>query len=180
MYRSHELTGGRTFKLSDDLIREIVQSPDLRPAISTEAVQGFELKRQRLSPGYAPTTARDLLDGLGARLILPKSEFDDLVAAIQRDGGDIDAIVADCGRKLVWLNTSGPRQPLVAPLDNLSRVIAGLCPEPTTVTVTVVGDCSPVAANEWDAGAEPAQEETTTADELLEWVVSGWLPYRWI
>jgi hypothetical protein len=38
MYRSDELTGTRTSSLSDDLIREIVHSPDLRPAICVDSV----------------------------------------------------------------------------------------------------------------------------------------------
>ncbi len=180
MYRSDELTGGRTSRLSDDLIREIVQSPDLRPSVSMNTVQAFELKRQRLSPGYAPTTARDLLDWIGERLILPQSEFDNLKTAMQRDGEtDASVLIAECGRKLICLSAPDADEPLVATLDNVSRLVDGLYPHSSAVTVTVVSDGSAVEASEWrlEDGSGEEEDPPPTADELLEWVISGCLPH---
>ena len=191
MYMSDELAGGRTSRLSDDLIREVVDSPDLRPAIAVDTVRAFELKRQRLSPGYAPTAARDLLDWVGERLIVPRSEFDDLVTAMQRDA-EVDAadIVAACGDKLVYLSAPGTREPLVAALENIARLAGGLFPSSDTISVTAVGDGREVAAwphpgegAERDAVADVLPEadfpsaDVESAEELLEWAISGWLQY---
>ena len=175
MYRSDELAGGRSSRLSDDLIREVVQSPDLRPSVSVDTVRAFELKRQRLSPGYAPTTARDLLDWIGERTIVPRAEFDELVVAIERDAeSDAAVLIAECGSKLVCLNAPGLREPLVATLDNVARLVNGLFPGSSQVTVTAVSDGSEVSGWGPELGGD---EDPPTADELLEWVISGWLPY---
>ena len=82
MYMTDELRGAGTSKLRDDLLRDAVFTPGLRPRVDRSVVEQFERKRRRLAPGYAPPTARDLLDWLVERLAIPAEEWEALLAAV--------------------------------------------------------------------------------------------------
>ena len=85
MYAGDELPSDRRSRLRGELIREVVRSPWLRPPVSAETIERFEEKRQRLSPGYAPSPDRDLVDWLKERVVLPWPDWEKLMAAVARD-----------------------------------------------------------------------------------------------
>ena len=84
--------GAMPSNLSDELIREILADPGLRPLVPRDLVRDFEARRQRLHPGYAPEGPRELLDWLRERVLLPRDEFDALLATMENGPAAADAI----------------------------------------------------------------------------------------
>ena len=68
--------------LRNDLLRDVVFTPGLRPSVSQTLVRQFEQKRRRLSPGYSPQAPTDLIDWVKERLLIPASEWEALLDAI--------------------------------------------------------------------------------------------------
>jgi len=85
MYTADELPADRRSALKSELLRELVFTPGLRPSVSADTVRGFEDKRQRLSPGYAPPPDRELVDWLKERVVLAWPEWERLLDAVKRD-----------------------------------------------------------------------------------------------
>ncbi len=114
-----------------DLLQQVSLDPLLRPRISPELVAAFEDKRQRLAQGYAPASADELLEWVKERTLLPLAEWRTLLQAIARDQRlAAEALVAPIAAKLVLIEagsaTGGPAEPLVAALEQLRRLLAGL------------------------------------------------------
>ena len=113
--------------LSQNLLAEIVFSPNLRPAVPTDIIKRFEAKRQRLYPGYSPQTARDLVDWVKERVLLPLSEWNNLLKAIQRDAlDDAESWITEAKEKLVLINLHEIKEPLIGALETVSRIQSGL------------------------------------------------------
>ena len=85
MYAGDAAAGRQTSELRPDLLREVVFTPDLRPTLPAHVARRFEEKRQRLHPGYAPSEARELVDWVDERLLVPWEEWEALLAAAARD-----------------------------------------------------------------------------------------------
>jgi len=94
------LAGGSKSSLSDELIRELTDDPELRPRIPRAVVAEFEAKRQRLAPGYAPETAAELVDWVRERVVLPVAEFARLCSAMEADGTEIAEVLQQAEAKL--------------------------------------------------------------------------------
>ena len=88
MYAGDAAAGRQTSELRSDLLREVVFTPDLRPTLPGHVVRRFEEKRQRLHPGYAPSEARELVDWVDERLLIPWKEWEALLGAAGRDSAD--------------------------------------------------------------------------------------------
>ena len=69
------------------LLRELVHSSALRPRVPRARADEFERKVRRLWPGYAPAGARELLDWLRERLVVPLPEWEELREASARAAG---------------------------------------------------------------------------------------------
>ncbi|MBZ5640792.1 MAG: DEAD/DEAH box helicase [Acidobacteriia bacterium] len=112
------------------LLREVVLTAHLRPRIPIEAAQEITRKLQRTFPGYAPRTADEALSWLEERIAIPRGEWEDLLAAIERDHG---ITAADLGGALgsrilaVRLAGAGGPEVLVAAqaLPRVRRALAG-------------------------------------------------------
>lgn len=101
MYRDDTPESEGRSRLNDDLLREIASSPGLRPDIPPALIVEIEAKLHRTAPGYAPATAHDMLDLLKERLIMPVSEWDELLAAAAHDHGPDALHIADSIRKKI-------------------------------------------------------------------------------
>ncbi|MEM5787450.1 MAG: DEAD/DEAH box helicase, partial [Syntrophobacteraceae bacterium] len=128
MYMDDQLKSGKGSKLRSDLLREVVSIPELRPALTVEIAEQFELKRRRLSPGYSPDTPPELVEWVKERLLLPETEWEKLLGAMQRDHDlapeTASASVAD---RLVRVHPPKATGPLIAALENLPRLSLALC-----------------------------------------------------
>ena len=139
MYAGDELTSAKRSQWRGELLREVVFTPGLRPAVSLEVVRQFEVKRHRLSPGYAPTPDRELVDWVKERVLIPWPEWESLLEAVRRDhteeeeaelGSDaLPCLKADLAPstqitdKLVRLTLLQGQHPLVCSLERLSRIL---------------------------------------------------------
>ncbi len=164
-------------QLNADLLREVVFSPDLRPAIDPAVIARFVEKRQRLAPDYAPATPRDLLDWTKERLLIPRDEWHALLAAMARDHGlDPDAVTRELSAKLTPLTPPGACAPLMVAVESVGRVAALWAAEednpdadPTTVLAEWLSFYGPVGAP-WIAATLglPLGTLQVWLDELLD------------
>ncbi len=79
MYRDDRPRSRGATPLRASLLDEVVATPGLRPRLSRELVTAFEQKAQRLAPGYAPASARELVDWVKERVLVPWAEWVALV-----------------------------------------------------------------------------------------------------
>ncbi|MFP4407302.1 MAG: DEAD/DEAH box helicase [Spirochaetaceae bacterium] len=86
IYQDDSASSELRTSLSDELLEEVLHSPHLRPELPAELVADFERKLQRLAEGYAPESAAELLSWIEERLFLPASEWEAILAAMERDG----------------------------------------------------------------------------------------------
>lgn len=124
--------------LKENLIREALFTPNLRPEIPEDIVNAFEIKRQRLAPGYVPDTARDLVDWIKDRVALPFGEWKALANALGKENlsrdkkrPDLkhepgpDILLDAAGEKLVQLAPAGKDTVLVIARERIHEVLAG-------------------------------------------------------
>lgn len=124
MYMGDASASGKTSRLSGDLLKDLIFSPDIRPTVPSKIVTAFESKRQRLAPGYSPGSPRDLVDWVKERLIIPLEEWDQLLEAIQRDHGITAAqILAPVSDKLLKISPDQSNAPLIGALETLPEII---------------------------------------------------------
>jgi ATP-dependent Lhr-like helicase len=127
VYMDDQLRSSKTSRLRGDLVKEMVLTPALRPAVSPELVEVFERKRRRLDEGYPPESAADLLDWLKERLLLPISEWDALLKAAHRDhGADVETMVEGISHKVARIHPPKAREPLFAALERVPRILPGV------------------------------------------------------
>jgi ATP-dependent helicase Lhr and Lhr-like helicase len=124
MYMDDTPLSGKTSRLREDLISGLVLTPGLRPSISREVAVRFELRRQRLAPGYSPQTSRELLDWVVERLLIPKNEWEEILKAIRKDHGlDSDSLLESLHNKLVYLLPANAEDPLITARESLPRTL---------------------------------------------------------
>lgn len=142
MYGDDTAAGRQTSQLRPDLLREVLFTPQLRPAVPAQIVHLFERKRQRLHEGYAPVEPRELVDWVDERLLLPWAEWQQLAAAVARDAkantaaddesdaseSDTSTIdpVAACADRLVRIEAPALATPAMAARQALPRLAASL------------------------------------------------------
>jgi len=120
--------GSKGTSLSAELLKEIVRSEALRPRIDPALADELERKLKRTAPGYAPATARDLVDWTIERLLIPASEWDELLAAMDRDSeAEPAAIQAEVADRIVRISrVSADGEDAVCAVENLPRISAAL------------------------------------------------------
>jgi ATP-dependent Lhr-like helicase len=113
--------------LGSDLIRELALSPHLRPRLPLVLIWGFERKRQRLAEGYPPDSARELIDWVKERVMIPQEEWIALLDAVRRDHGlEPEVLLPGTAERLVFVAPPGAASPLVAPIELLPEIGRGL------------------------------------------------------
>jgi len=174
MYMGDEPASGKTSKLRGDLLRDVVFMPGIRPTVTRELVEEFELKRKRLSPGYSPATSRDLLDWVKERLIIPASEWECLLHAMRNDHGvDVDELLRPVVEKLVRITPPTGSEPLMMALEMAARIIKGLYGNMENVhvePVSLIGSTPMLSKEHMPAGEEDP-------DELLISLLGEWLQF---
>ena len=124
MYMDDTPRSDKTSKLRGSLIRDVIFTPGLRPTVSRQLAERFELKRQRLSSGYSPQTVRELLDWVVERVAIPQREWANLLQAMRNDHGvDPDLLLVQLQDKLLQFHPTDAAEPLVAAREMLPRMI---------------------------------------------------------
>ncbi len=116
----------------EGLLREVVFAAHLRPSIPVTAAEELRRKLQRTWPGYAPRTPDELLSWLEERVVIPRGEWDELLAAIERDhGGEAARLAGALGAKAVAVRLGGGEGPeVLVAAQALPRVRRALAGEP--------------------------------------------------
>jgi ATP-dependent Lhr-like helicase len=170
MYMDDQMRYGKTSRLRPDLIRDVVFTSQLRPAVSSELVRTFEQKRMRLAEGYSPDTSRDLLDWVKERLLIPLVEWRSLLAAIQRDHEvDEQTILSPIAHKLVRIHPHGAVEPLIVSLEMLPKIMLGF----------YSGD--EVSVERMSSALQVAQERPDTQEDIEDVfasLLSDWLGFH--
>ncbi|MBN1646444.1 MAG: DEAD/DEAH box helicase [Spirochaetales bacterium] len=112
--------------LSDQLIGDLLHSSSLRPRIPEEVINQLDAKLKREFPGYAPSSAPDLLETVKDRLLVPRAEWSVLCAAVQRDN-DLDndglaVLLAEIDDRLAGFALPGVSQELICAVENIPRI----------------------------------------------------------
>lgn len=81
MYATDDPPSDRRSALREDLIAAVSMEARLRPQIDPAVADKFALKRQRLESGYAPSDPLEFKEWLRDRVALPRSEWEQLLAA---------------------------------------------------------------------------------------------------
>jgi ATP-dependent Lhr-like helicase len=166
--------------LRGDLLRELVFSSELRPRIPAAVLDRFQRKLHRTWPGYAPQSAGELVEWVKERLLIPAGEWQELLAAVERDmapapdgeregRSGVDALVAEAEERLarIDLGSGGPvaGRPIVA-RESLPRLVRALDLDPAEVPLTALASPSTASAE-----ADEAEEDSLSA------VVAEWLRF---
>ncbi|MBJ6749646.1 DEAD/DEAH box helicase [Geomonas anaerohicana] len=184
VYEDETLGGGRKSAIGSDFLKELALSPHLRPHLPPELVRQFQEKRQRLAPGYAPDSARELIDWVKERLLVPLREWPDLLRSVARDGGPgEEESLLQVAQRLVLVEFPGAEAPMVSALEMIPEVAEGLgCSrdEITIAPLIAVPDLSGLLQQSLDrlwqrttAAAEIGDEEEPGAARI----VGRWLGY---
>jgi len=169
MYADDTPVSGQASKLSDDLLQEAVFSHGLRPPIPEALRRSFEQKAQRVFPGYAPDSPQGLLDWVKERLLIPEPEWEELLAAVERDhAAGRDEVLGPVAHKLARLTLPGDRSSAVVALESLPRAMQALgLPDPAPVVLNGEPVSEPLQV---PPGATPEDEADPLADWLGEWL----------
>ncbi len=112
--------------LRPDLLQELVFASHLRPRLPPALVEQFRRKIQRSAAGYAPSPGDELRDWIQERLLVPESEWKELLDAVTVDH-DVEEqeVVAAVDRTLV-LHLPGASGPAVVARDEVPRILRAL------------------------------------------------------
>jgi ATP-dependent Lhr-like helicase len=170
MYMGDEPAGGTASKLRSDLLHHVVFTPDIRPTVAIELVRQFELRRHRLIAGYSPEAPRDLVDWVKERWLIPASEWELLLEAIQKDHGvDRTWLLTSCASRLARIVPEAAAEPLIVSRELLPRIVRGLYGTEEAVEALLPDEAAPPPRNEAVSEGDP--------DEILPAVVGEWLQF---
>ncbi len=166
MYMTDELRDAGRSRLRDDLLGDVVFTPDLRPTVPLEVVERFERKRQRLWPGYAPTSAGELVEWAKERLAVPEGEWARLLAVAEADtGATADELFAGADAKLLRVTPHDADGALIVARESYPRLAAGLWPD-VQAPPEPLDDAAPPPP----APARPDDADALAAELLGEWL----------
>jgi ATP-dependent Lhr-like helicase len=127
VYEDDTPDAARRSALGQDLLKELVFSPHLRPRLPAELIRVFEAKQQRTAPGYAPDSGRELIDWVKERLVMPQEEWLKLLEAMVRDHGlNQEELISQVAERVVLFSIPGAASPLVGAIEMLPDIVRGL------------------------------------------------------
>ena len=85
MYMSDTPKATKVSNLREDLLKEVVFNPGLRPSLRREIVTNFVIQRHRLDTPYLPQDRQDLEDWIKERSVIPIGEWHQLTGLLSFD-----------------------------------------------------------------------------------------------
>ena len=126
MYVRDDPSVDKSSRLSKDLLKEVVFDSGLRIPIPKSTIEGFEQKRQRLFPGYVPSTSLELLDWVVERILIPEVEWKALEVSGWSEAVDVLKLMDEISPKLVWVSAQGVRS--LGALENVPQIATVFAP----------------------------------------------------
>jgi ATP-dependent Lhr-like helicase len=185
VYEDDTLGGGRRSALGSHLLKEMALSAHLRPRLPAELVRLFEQKRQRLAPGYAPDSPRELIDWVKERLLVPLAEWALLLEATEGESSlPKEELLPQIATRLVALTLPKTEAPLVAAVEmipELARAFS-LDREELSWSPLVPDERLPALLQEslnrlWEREISPAEEGAEEEEPAAARSVARWLSY---
>jgi ATP-dependent Lhr-like helicase len=174
MYMDDRMRSGKTSLLRSDLLQEVVFTPRLRPSVPAEGVERFVLKMKRLAPGYSPETSRELLDWVKERVLVPASEWAQLLSTARSDHEiEEEAFVSPVAEKLVMIHPRSAEAPLVAALELLPRIMAGIYGGEEGLKAEILSTEKSAWEGSMPRGLSVEEEE----DDLFSSLLAEWLHF---
>ena len=144
VYQDDSSDAGRPSALSQDLLKELVFSSQLRPRLPIALIRDFEAKQQRTAPGYPPDSGTELIDWVKERLLMPNEEWLNLLAAMERDHGAAPReLLAQLAGRVALIGIPGAAAPLIGAVELLPELARGLARKPGELSIT------PLIDDEW-------------------------------
>lgn len=179
MYEDDTPVSGKPSGLSGELLREVLFSGRLRPRIPAALAASLRLKLQRTAPGYAPRSAEDLLDWVKERIFIPQDEWQELTAAIERDGEIAPAeALAPLAGKIAAIRLPGTSADGVCSLEQLGRIGAAFYGDPGGIAARDLLTGAPLAGMAVRPGTTVGRvrpgrgtpEESPLPEIILQWL----------
>ncbi|RPI74115.1 MAG: ATP-dependent helicase, partial [Desulfobacteraceae bacterium] len=172
MYQDDTPAAGKQSNLRQSLLQDLMFTPELRPAISPEIMRSFELKRQRLAPGYAPRDPADLLDWVKERLLIPLPEWEQLLQTMQNESNlAIPDLLRPLSSKLVRLQPGQAIAPLITSLEFWNRLQAAFyAQDPDLKAELLVSDLAMAPLATQTAPAPPESRDEALLGYLNQWL----------
>ena len=140
MYEDDTPRGPGAPGLRQDLLQELVFSSQLRPRLPAEMVERFRRKVQRTAAGYAPRDALELLDWIDERVLIPESEWRELLDRMKEDQElGVSMLLEEIDDRVVFLTLPGAEESCICAIDRLARTIRWVFPLPEVL----VGQAAP-------------------------------------
>ncbi|MBN1410139.1 MAG: DEAD/DEAH box helicase [Spirochaetales bacterium] len=147
MYQDDTPFYTKSSRLSGSLIEEVARSKDLRPEIGEDIVELFEKKVKRTMPGYGPRDSRELLDFVKERVIIPLTEWENLVDASARERNLNRAdITEDIAGKIVRISLPSSAIPCVLAVETVPVILSALSLSLENVVIDTLNGKSPEKA----------------------------------
>ncbi len=107
-----------------DLLQELVFSSRLRPRLPAALVERFRRKIQRTTSGYGPRGAVELTDWIDERVLIPPSEWRELMSRMQEDQGLAEEdLLGEIAARVVVVTLPEAGEACVCTVDRLARTI---------------------------------------------------------
>ncbi len=107
MYQDDSLSSQSRSSLSEELIRSVALTEDMRPLIPHSTVEQTTARLKRLEPGYAPGGPDELLDWITERIAVPADEVAALELAVGRDHGEEAWSIKGLEDRFLWIESTG-------------------------------------------------------------------------
>ncbi len=107
MYQDDSLSGRGGSSLSNEFIRQVALTENLRPLIPQAIVEQVTRRLRRLETGYAPGGPAEILDWVTERIAIPADELRELESAVRRDHGEQACSLAGLEDRFIWIEHAG-------------------------------------------------------------------------
>jgi ATP-dependent Lhr-like helicase len=129
MYEDDTPVASAAGRLRESLTAEVAHTAALRPMLAPAIVAALAAKLHRTAPGYAPASPAELCDLVEDRVLVSAAEWEDLLAACERDHGiDRQAWLDAVREKVVLIEVPGAAHKALCTPNRLGQVQAACHP----------------------------------------------------
>lgn len=160
--------------VNPDIIKSVVHSEAVRPPVKKNALETFLPRLQRTAPGYAPSTALELVEWVKDRICIISVEWDELLCAFKRDCGE-PGNLCDHLNKLCRIRFPDAQYYVITAIQSLPRLcrilevtIDQLHPE--NICGEKPGQAADILLKRYSNKKENQSEDATKQEIVSQWL----------